>query len=146
MEVNITDNHLLNDVYFGLDLNKWNILNNDVNCYLNKFCIFRDVGHLRWLECDYGVYYKDEEDIIDEIVKDVANLIGSEIYKNNYKILDDVNDNKVYVMRLDEKITNLVAWKYVEKLNGIILRYGILGLERYIEIKIDFSKFLLMEK
>ena len=118
------------------------LINELVDIYLKKFCIYMDVNYTDWEKYIYEIHNKPEEDIFMEIIQDVAKIINNILYQN-YHILNCNNKNKVYIINKSGTLVNLISWKYVDN-NKIYLRYGINGIVRYIKLVISFERFLLI--
>lgn len=120
-------------------------VNNIVNKYLDEFCERFDINYHEWYKCNYEYFCNDVEDAFDELIGDVAILIGNMIYEEgNYKIYYDDDKNVKYILHVIENNgidSNLISWKYCNQYNNIVLRYGVYGLERYIGLRIDINKF-----
>lgn len=135
----------INEYSVYLDVyDMWYDLENTIHNYLDNFCLWCKIDSDKWFEYEYENFSNDMEDVFDDLISDVALLVGDKIYNvGNYNVYYDENiRNILYIVRNDRKVYNLVSWKYCDHYDSIILRYGVYGLERYTKLDIDVNKFL----
>lgn len=112
---------------------RWNILLNKINNYLINIVenLTFNITYNTWNEYDYD----DSEGQYLELVEDISTIIGEILYNNESEII--VKDMScVYVLSPDRCTSHLVAWKYTNELNTILIRFGAFGNVCYMKILI----------
>ena len=125
----------------------WDSLYYQINDYLYKFCyIINESNNDEWKFFNCKRNYNSKDDVFLEIIEDIANIIGNEIYyKNNYIIQKGkgISKNNICIYSRDNQdYFNLVMYKVYEKENTMYIRYNAFGNTRYIHIKFYFEDFL----
>lgn len=127
----------------------WNIIEEQINSYINNFSEkYHDISYDKWDSFKYTFETPGLIEIIylfKSIIEDIAKIIANKLYDENYTLVYE-DYNKVYIFNNDKTINNLISWKYNIKLNKLLLRYGIGGRVRYIEVNIDITPFIDWDK
>lgn len=123
-------------------------LNIKINNYLQNFCLENyDIDKEEWEKNIYKNNYNDEDDVFSNIIEDIANIIGKEIYgNNNYKLRFCIIGprNKIFIYNKNNNMKCfMVSFKVDFNMEYLFIQYNILSDKRYIKIKFKINTFLL---